>query len=218
MFKHDMPWLEARTSRVAFLEVMAARFPRGSDEFKLIEKAEAVTFDLNRGSVRYSGEPAINHMRGVALILTERLMVRNHLQVVTGIKHDNREDYPKICTHEFVEKEFGHQVDLWLSTVTRLRKGQGLSKEERNDLYFERFSDPNTEQEVVAIKLADVTYNGLTLDYIPSEKTGNRHRTLNDTKTKYLPIARKRRILVREIEMIIPQAEAFLANEPVSCK
>jgi (p)ppGpp synthase/HD superfamily hydrolase len=215
MFKHDMPWLGARTSRAAFLGKMAEYFPKGTDAYKLIEKAEGMTFELNKGKVRYSGEPVIHHPRGVALIITERLKRRNHLQVVTAIIHDNREDFRREWNNAFVENEFGHQVDQWLSTVSRLRKGDAqLSKEERNELYFDRFWTADLEP--TEVKFADVTYNGLTLDYVPSERTGNRHNTLHDTKFKYLPIARERMILVRELESVVKQAEIFLDDEDMA--
>jgi (p)ppGpp synthase/HD superfamily hydrolase len=213
MFKHDMPWLSARTSRAAFLDVMATHFPRGEEEFKFIERAERMTYEPNKGKKRHNGEHVIWHPRGNTLILTERLGVRNHLEVVTELIHDNREDFEEEWTHELVEKEFGYTVDRWLTALTKPRKDQGLTKEEIDDLYFERFRHAINEPEPVRLKLCDVHYNGLTLDYKPLPHAGDRSRKLRDIKTHWLPVACEYNILVKELESDVRQTEQFLAAE-----
>ena len=87
-----------------------------SDDISLIEKAYRVAADAHKDQKRKSGEPYIIHPLCVAIILADLELDKE--SIAAGLLHDVVED--TVMTEEELTEEFGPEVSLIVSGVTKL--------------------------------------------------------------------------------------------------
>ncbi len=132
-----------------------------------IIKAYQFAQEAHRGQFRKSGEPHIDHLLHVALILTEVYADCESIEV--ALLKDVLEDCG--VEEEEIEMEFGKNVATLLKGVTKLSR---LHFSTENDYLIEYYKKiivgMSEDVRVIIIKLADCLHNMRTLWALPFEK------------------------------------------------
>lgn len=154
-------------------------------EILLIKKAYLMAKDLHRGQKRNSGEPYIIHPVYVAYILLTEMHLYDVDSIIAALLHDTMEDCG--INFEFLESHFNLNVAKLVEGVSKLKKAQFSTREEReeynNYLLLKSILDDYRE---IYIKLADRLHNMRTLDY----KTETKRREKSaETLRFFVPLA-----------------------------
>ncbi len=224
MLKNDMPALEARRSTAAFLDFTAGFFPPSGNAFELVKETDELILAADKDRVRHNGEPFIFHKRGTMIIGMQYGGGTDHIDALIQFAHDETEDDPDIWTTEFIERVLGWDVAEGVAGLT-MPRDDGVSKEMRDMVYqlrIARFLElykkrPNGARylRMLRAKLADQLYNGLTLDYQPTVRSGNRLRKFKLIENFYYLIARDLDILVPQYTSAIKEMREYLMKEGV---
>lgn len=155
-------------------------------DFEKIKKAFDFASEAHLGQVRLSGEPVLEHLLSVALVLTDWKL--DSISIVTGLLHDTIEDGGK--TREELQREFGGQVAELVSGVTKIGelKLRGSEEEEFVENLRKMLVVMARDLRVVLIKLADRYHNMQTLSFLPLEK---QKRIAKETLEVYAPLAER---------------------------
>ncbi len=150
-----------------------------------IEKAYRLAEQAHAGQFRLSGDPYIVHPLSVAAILVELGMDTDCL--CAALLHDVVEDTD--VTLEMIRKKFGYDVALMVDGVTKIRKIQFSTKEEKQSENIRKMLLAMSEDiRVIIIKLADRLHNMRTLN----SKNERRQREISlETMEIYAPIAHR---------------------------
>lgn len=194
--------ITTRTNREAFFGVVDCCFPKGSDEYLLIERAYSIAKDAFRDKYRESGERYFEHLRSVALILMVYLRVRDANVIAAALLHDIIEDIPG-WNQERLAIAFNQIVAqlVWWVSKPSLEKFEG-DKEARNRAYHQNLH--RAPRASLLIKLADRLHNLLTLWDTPLTK---QKRKVQETQDFYLSIAENEIVLIHELETAINELE-----------
>lgn len=189
---------EGRENRTSFFETVSWYFPRGSADYRLIERAYDTAKDAFREEKREDGERYFEHLRAVALIVMRYMRVRDANVIAAALLHDIVEDI-KNWSQERVTLEFNQEVGelVWWVSKPSLSLFGG-NKEARNRMYHQNLS--RAPRKALLIKLADRLHNLLTLWNCEQEK---QQRKVDETQHFYLPLAEEQFVLVHEIEAAI---------------
>ncbi len=172
------------------------RHYRPSTDLSMIEKAYQVASEMHQGQLRRSGEPYIIHPLCVAIILAELELDKE--TIVAGILHDVLEDTS--MTEEEMRTEFGDEVTLLVSGVTKLTKLNysadkiELQAENLRKMFLAMAKDIR----VILIKLADRLHNMRTMEYQTPQKQLSKSR---ETLDIYAPIAQRLGISRIKVEL-----------------
>ncbi len=196
-----MKFLNAAENRESFFKRIAQLFPTLDPRYKAIQRAYDCAKNAFREKKRESGERYFEHLRAVALILIDYLRVKDYELIIATLLHDIIEDIPS-WTIDRVRSEFGERVALLVESLTK-PKADGLSKQEVDKIYHERFRFAT--REFFLIKLSDRLHNTITLWSCTPEK---RARKILETKIHYLPYAERELILLHELEEALEKLEA----------
>jgi len=155
-----------------------------SDDMTMIKKAYDLASEAHSTQHRKSGEPYIVHPLSVAIILSDLEMDKE--TIAAGLLHDVVED--TTFTEEDIRREFGDEVELLVSGVTKLGKiGFHRDKvEEQAENLRKMFLAMAKDIRVIIIKLADRLHNMRTLQYMKPEK---QKEIARETLDIYSPIA-----------------------------
>ena len=190
--------IESRTDRQTFFQLVDQRFPRGSAEYQLIERAYSTAKDAFRTLQREGGERYFEHLRSVALILMVHMRVRDANIIAAALLHDIVEDIAN-WSQDRVAVEFNRAVALLVWWVTKPNLVEfDNDKEERNRIYHQNLN--RAPREAIIIKLADRLHNLITLWDVDAEK---QLRKVRETQDFYLSLAEKEIILIHEIEQAL---------------
>ena len=201
-----MEFLEQAENRESFFRRISFFFPALDPRYQAIERAYNVAKDEFRKIMRESEVRYFEHLQAVALILMEYLRVRDHRLIIAALLHDIEEDIPSWDDRR-VQLEFGDEVALLVSWLTKPPESMFRDAEERDRFYHERFRA--APREVFLIKPADRLHNVLTLWSCSPEK---RHRKIEETRRYYLPYAERELILYHELSRALAMLER--AEEP----
>ena len=151
----------------------------------LIEKAYRFSWHAHLNQVRKSGEPFLAHPVAVALILAEQKL--DIATIAAGLLHDVLEDTP--VTREQIALEFGETIALLVDGVTKIRKFQMRSHEERQaETYRKMLLSMAQDIRVIIIKFADRLHNLRTLHYLDPTRI---HAIAAETLDIYAPLAHR---------------------------
>ncbi len=192
-----------KPDRTAFFGVIERYFPKGSNDYLLIENAYNTAKDAFRDELREGGERYFEHLRCVALILMVYLRVRDANVIAAALLHDIVEDI-KHWSQERVATHFNQIVGelVWWVSKPPVANFDG-DKEARNRAFHQNLS--RASRGALLIKLADRLHNLLTLWDVPVDK---QRRKISETQDYYLPIAEKETILIHEIEAAMAEVTA----------
>lgn len=165
----------------------------------LVGRAYQATKEAFRGIKRKRGERYFEHCRAVALVMMDLLGIRDPEVLSAALLHDIVEDCSNEWPIERVEKEFGPRVAKLVLAVS-VPSGKFASREERMDAYHRQLlAGPS---ETFAIKLSDRLHNLLTCAALTPEA---QLRMIEETEKVYLPIAKERGLLYRELREAIAE-------------
>ncbi|MCK8815977.1 bifunctional (p)ppGpp synthetase/guanosine-3',5'-bis(diphosphate) 3'-pyrophosphohydrolase [Natroniella sulfidigena] len=152
---------------------------------ELIEEAYHYAKEFHQGQYRVSGEPFVSHPLNVAQIMAE--LELDVISIVGALLHDVVEDTE--VTEAELEKEFGSEVTLLVSGVTKLSKIDFKSREEHQaESLRKMFLAMAKDIRVILIKLADRLHNMRTLQYLSEEKQKIK---ATETLEIYAPLAHR---------------------------
>ena len=148
-----------------------------------ITKAFKMAEEHHAGQKRNSGEDYIIHPYNVALILADMNM--DTPTIIAGLLHDTIEDTD--VTYEDVQKEFGTEIADLVDGVTKLKKLNYKTKQEKQAENIRKMVLAMARDiRVIIVKLADRLHNMRTLEYMTDEK--KKEKAL-ETIQIYAPIA-----------------------------
>ncbi len=151
----------------------------------LIEKALLYATEKHEGQVRKSGEPYINHLIQVALILSTLKV--GPKTICAGLLHDVLEDCG--VPREEMVKAFDEEITTLVESVTKI--GNIEFKDEKEYLAVNHrkiFIAMAKDIRVILIKLVDRLHNMRTLKFMPPEK---QKKIASETLEVYAPIAHR---------------------------
>jgi guanosine-3',5'-bis(diphosphate) 3'-pyrophosphohydrolase len=154
-------------------------------DIELLEKAYALSKEFHKEKFRISGEPFIDHLVEITLILAE-LRVDEHT-LIASILYDTigKNEY----TFEKLEKDFSTDVANIVLGVKNLIKVEFTSTEEsKSEIIKKMFLIMSKDVRVILIKLADRLHNMRTLKFLPYEKQVLKSR---ETLDVFAPLANK---------------------------
>ncbi len=138
------------------------------------------TTDNPRGKL-----PFIVHPMRVTLILIEELQITHREVLSAALLHDVVEDSdPPITTHD-LEKNFGRNVALIVSIITRPAPDTAIAREQQLETYHGRIAKSNTYSRI--IKLAERLDN--LRDLVDVDQPEFQKEYLLQTWQVYMPIA-----------------------------
>ncbi len=181
---------------------------------RLVERAlEYIIENMSeeKQPLRDNGMPAYTHSIAVANILLE-LSAPSAEMLTVALLHDCVEDIPD-CTVDFIEKEFGKDIALSVSLLTK-QTGPRFNYRERKTMtkyLFAILSDPIA----AAVKVADRMHNNSTMEKRP-EKIPYKNI---ETKELYVPFVDFASWLYPSLERFYEMAKEFFALDiPISDK
>lgn len=136
-------------------------------QIELVDKALDYAIKMHGGQLRVSGEPYIIHPIAVANLLLDIGM--DSATIAAALLHDCIEDTS--ATSEEITANFGSEVCMLVTAVTKLAKMVFKSKKEEQAENFRRmFFAMAKDIRVILIKLADRLHNMRTIDALPHER------------------------------------------------
>ncbi len=189
---------DGRENRRSFFETVGWYFPKGSADYRLIERAYDTAKDAFRDEKREGGDRYFEHLRAVALIVMRYMRVKDANVIAAALLHDIVEDIEH-WSQERLALEFNQEVGelVWWVSKPALVHFKG-DKEARNRAYHTNMT--RADRKALIIKLADRLHNLLTLWNCDQEK---QRRKVEETQHFYLPLAEKEFLLVHELEAAI---------------
>jgi GTP pyrophosphokinase len=158
---------------------------RPKDDLTDLEKAFRFAVEKHAGQLRDSGEPFVTHLLAVADLLADMQM--DNVGLVTGLLHDVVEDTG--VKLEEIKQRFGEDVARCVDGVTKLRRIEKTSREERQAENLRKMLLAMTSDiRVIIVKLADRLHNMRTLGSLSAER---RTRIAQETLDIYAPIAHR---------------------------
>ena len=153
------------------------------EDCKKLRKAYKYTEQMHVNQKRASGEPYFVHPCAVACILMD--LGLDCATITAALLHDVIEDTS--ATEEDVRQEFGEEVLMLVSGVTKLERTIYTSTEEADAENFRKvFVAMAKDVRVIIIKLADRLHNMRSLNFLSYER---QQRIAKETLDVYAPLA-----------------------------
>ncbi len=205
-----MPFITEAEDENAFFRRVAHFLSPMDGRYRLIEKAYRTVKESFQKDKRESGEETLVHLRSTSLIELVYMRIEDHVRICAGLLHDIKEDKPLYWTLERISIEFGDEVALLLSYLSKpsVEEFPNSTEKERIAIYHRRFE--YAPRAFFDVKMADRFHNLVTLWACTLEK---RRYKIQETKTFYLPYARKHFILLHELEAAVESLETESKTE-----
>jgi GTP diphosphokinase / guanosine-3',5'-bis(diphosphate) 3'-diphosphatase len=167
------------------LITQAKKYLSQAESLSLIEKAFNYAQDKHRDQVRKSGEPYINHLMHVALILVDLRV--GPKAVAAGILHDVIEDCG--ISKDQLAKDFDMEIANLVESVTKIGNIEFKDEKEYMAVNHRKiFIAMAKDVRVILIKLVDRLHNMRTLQYMREDK---QKKIAKETLDVYAPIAHR---------------------------
>ena len=154
-----------------------------SEDCEKLRKAYKYTEQMHINQKRASGEPYFVHPCAVACILMD--LGLDCATITAALLHDVIEDTS--ASEEDVKREFGEEVLMLVSGVTKLERTVYTSTEEADAENFRKvFVAMAKDVRVIIIKLADRLHNMRSLNFLSYER---QQRIAKETLDIYAPLA-----------------------------
>jgi (p)ppGpp synthase/HD superfamily hydrolase len=142
--------------------VLRHRFMGEVDQLKqadraLIQKAVMYAEEMHEGQYRMSNklgskpEPFIVHPLKVALIILEELGLKDQISVCGALLQDVVENSGGRVTTGNIEREFGRNIALMVSILTKPLKDPSIPRNEQLATYYDRISRANIPTRLVKL-------------------------------------------------------------------
>jgi len=155
------------------------------ESLQLIEKAFHYASQKHAGQERKSGEPYINHLMNVALILIDLKV--GPKAVAAGLLHDVIEDCG--VSKEQLSKDFDSEIANLVESVTKIGNIEFKDEKEYMAVNHRKiFIAMAKDIRVILIKLVDRLHNMRTLQYMREDK---QKKIAKETLDVYAPIAHR---------------------------
>lgn len=155
------------------------------ESISFIKKAYDFAVEKHSGQIRKSGEPYVNHVINVAIILA-KLHVAPTV-IASGLLHDVVEDCD--VSNKDIAVLFNKDVASIVEAVTKLGNLPKITDAEyQAENHRKIFLAMSKDIRVILVKLADRFHNMLTLEYMPSDK---QKKIAQETLDVYAPIAHR---------------------------
>jgi GTP pyrophosphokinase len=155
-----------------------------NEDRELIIRAYEFAKKAHEGHTRYSGEPYLNHLTKVAVMLADIGMGAR--TVAAGLLHDTIEDTK--VTPEELKAEFGDEIFFLVQGVTKLGSVRYYGSDRHNESLRKLFVATSQDIRVLIIKLIDRLHNMQTLHFVPKEK---QLRIARETLEIYVPVTHR---------------------------
>lgn len=157
------------------------------DDREWLKKAFEFALEAHADSLRYSGEPYINHCLRTALILSEWRLDRT--SIISGLIHDSVEKGAANLTD--VETNFGQTTAKLVDGVTNLNilKYRGPKSELTGENLKKLIVAMSRDLRVILIKIAEQLDNMESINYIP--EISRRQRIAKHNLEVYAPLAER---------------------------
>jgi len=166
---------------------------------KKVEEAMNLALEIHKDQKPRPDGPYVNHILRVSNRIVEEYGIKDPELVISALLHDSVEDQSKklaellaentenISEREkallFVKNTFGERVSKIVSKLSNPEpETEGLSPEQKNNIYKEHVKEAIEDSDVLPIKLSDFSDNALNL-----EAVGDPARRLKLSK-KYAPV------------------------------
>lgn len=155
----------------SFVEVKDVFFPyiQNLDDRSLIEKAYHFAAEKHAGVFRKSGEPYVQHLIEVALILAK--LQSGPETIAAGLLHDVVEDTD--VTVQDIKNLFNEDVAFLVDSLTKIQQLKLSHRQDAEKLAEDHrkiFLGMARDIRVIIIKLADRLHNMRTLDALPPHR------------------------------------------------
>src|SRR5271165_3011567 len=162
-----------------------ARALRPKEDLSGLERAFRYASEMHKDQKRQSGEPYMVHPLAVTHLLAD--MQADLVCLETGLLHDIIEDTKGRADE--IRALFGEDVARCVDGVTKLKKIEMLSREERQAESLRKMLLAMTSDiRVIIVKLADRLHNMRTIGSLPRER---QVRIAQETLDIYAPIAHR---------------------------
>ena len=193
------------SGRAHFFGLVCIWYARGTEDFRLIEKAYNVAEREFQLEIRDSGRSYFEHLEATAIIilfLLAALGLRDASLVAAALLHDIIEDIPG-WSYTRLEREFNRDVAVLVDWVSKEPiEMYGGSKERQLDAYHAKiYLAPRRPR---LLKLCDNLHNMVTLFETQIDK---QKRKVAESRAYYLPIAEEEQALYGELEQEIMRNE-----------
>lgn len=186
---------------------------------KKFKEALNLALEIHKDQKPRPDGPYINHILRVSNRIVEEYGIKDPELVIAALLHDSVEDQAnklalfvtntEITSEReralfFIKNTFGERVEKIVKKLSNPEpKTEGLSAEEKNNIYKEHVKEAIEDSDVLPIKLSDFSDNALNL-----ESVGDLARRLKLSK-KYLPVME---VFIERIE----RAKDILSPEKIS--
>ncbi len=200
--------LRMYTGSEFFFALVAQEYEWHSPSYKLIWKAYYVALAEFIRFKRDTEEPYFIHLEAVAIIVLLQLIQEGKKDanlVAAALLHDILEMVPRWSKARLI-REFNYDIAELVFSVSKtkvIRTPSAIRK--RDQKYHATFL--YASDRVVRLKLSDVFHNLITLWFTKKRK---RRRKLREYSIAYLPLSKKRGILLPEISKEIKKLNQSL--------
>ncbi len=152
---------------------------------ELLRKAFKFAYKAHKGSVRYNGEPYINHPLEVAKIVSEQIGLGT-TSATSALLHDipNKTEY----NTEDIKRYFGEKIYSIISSLKKIKNTEYFENNAQASILRQILLSISDDIRVIFIKIADKLHNIRNVDDLPTEK---QKKSVEDILNIYAPLAHR---------------------------
>lgn len=184
VIKHKTQEQKTHSEFESFLADNKHRF-KTKENLELLRKAFKFAYKAHKDSVRYNGEPYINHPLEVARIVSEKIGLGT-TSAVSALLHDipNKTEYDT----EDIKRYFGDKIYSIVSSLKKIKKTEYFENNAQASILRQILLSISDDIRVIFIKIADKLHNIRNVEDLPIDK---QKKTVEDILNIYAPLAHR---------------------------